>query len=186
MRAQRSRLMAGPALLLWPAAPLPIARSVGDAPITQSTTGRSLDGPRQRTLFDFDWRFRTGEVSGGQLAGLDDSAWKAGDLPHDFMVLGKGTRETAADGRAPNQRMLRLPTEPEGPFDPRSPGGDANGYLNGGIGWYRKSFTLPAGTANRRAFLEFDGAYMNAEVWINGQSLGVRRYCYSSFQDTIP
>lgn len=177
--------MAGLALLLWPTAPLSIARSSGDAPAPPFAIERSLDEPRQRTLFDFDWRFRAGEVSGGQLAGLDDSAWEAVDLPHDFMILGKGNRETAADGRAPSARMLRLPSEPEGPFDPRSPGGDANGYLNGGIGWYRKAFVLPRDAAAKRVFLEFDGAYMNAEVWVNGQSLGTRPYGYSSFHHDI-
>ncbi|MHB1069996.1 MAG: sugar-binding domain-containing protein, partial [Gemmatimonadaceae bacterium] len=177
--------MAGLALLLWPAAPLSIARPAGDAPTTPSAVRRSLDAPRKRTLFDFDWRFRAGEVSGGQMAGIDDATWEPVDLPHDFMVLGKGNRETAADGRPASQRMLRLPSEPEGPFDPRSPGGDANGYLNGGIGWYRKSFALPSATPNRRVFLEFEGAYMNSEVWINGQSLGARPYGYSSFQYDI-
>lgn len=173
--------MAGLALLLGPAASIPIVRSADGAPIASVAALQLLDEPRQRTLFDFDWRFRVGEVSGGQLAGLDDSAWEPVDLPHDFMVLGKGNRETAADGRAPSARMLRLPSEPEGPFDPRSPGGDANGYLNGGVGWYRKTFVLPSGTAAKRVFLEFDGAYMNSEVWVNGQSLGTHPYGYSSF-----
>ena len=185
MRAYRSQLMAGLALLLWPAAPFPIARPVGAAPTTPSAVRRSPDSPRKRTLFDFDWRFRAGEVSGGQMAGLDDAAWEPVDLPHDFMILGKGSRETASDGRPPSQRMLRLPSEPEGPFDPRSPGGDANGYLNGGIGWYRKSFTLPSARPDRRVHLEFEGAYMNSEVWVNGQSLGTRPYGYSSFQYDI-
>lgn len=177
--------MAGLALLLWPSAPLPIAAPLRGAAVHPSVVERTRDEPRQRTLFDFDWRFRAGEVSGGQLAGLDDSAWEAVDLPHDFMILGKGHRETAADGRAPSARMLRLPSEPEGPFDPRSPGGDANGYLNGGIGWYRKTFVLPTDAAAKRVFLEFDGAYMNAEVWVNGQSLGTRPYGYSPFHYDI-
>lgn len=173
--------MAGLTLLLWLAVPLPVASSSGDALITSSATHRSLDGPRQRTLFDFDWRFRAGEVSGGQMAGLDDAAWEAVDLPHDFMVLGKGDREVAAAGRAPSWQQQQLPVAVEGPFDPRSPGGSSHGYLNGGIGWYRKTFTLPPSTAGRRAYLEFEGAYMNAEVWLNGQSLGTRPYGYSSF-----
>ncbi|MBE3133682.1 MAG: glycoside hydrolase family 2 protein, partial [Acidobacteria bacterium] len=71
---------------------------------------------------------------------------------------------------------------PEGPFDPRSPGDDSNGYLNGGVGWYRKAFTLPASANGRRVFIEFEGVYMNSEVWLNGQSLGRRPYGYSTFQ----
>ncbi len=179
--------MAGLALLLWPAAPLSIAGSLGDVSGPHPVREQSIDGPRQRTLFDFDWRFRTGEVSGGQLAGLDDSAWEAVDLPHDFMVLGKGDREVAAAGRALSRQQQLLPSVAEGPFDPRSPGGSSHGYLNGGIGWYRKTFTLPPGSAGRRVFLEFEGAYMNSEVWLNGQSLGTRPYGYSSFHyDVTP
>ena len=34
----------------------------------------------------------------------------------------------------------------EGPFDPLSPAGDGGGYLDGGIGWYRKTFATPAGS----------------------------------------
>ena len=133
---------------------------------------------RERTLFDAGWRFKASEVDGGQAPSLDDGAWETVDLPHDFMIEGKGQAIGTAEGR----RAAELPTAPEGPFDPRSPGGDSNGYLNGGIGWYRKAFTLPAGAKGRRAFVEFEGVYMNSEVWLNGQSLGRRPYGYSTFQ----
>jgi beta-galactosidase len=179
--------MAGLALLLWPATPVLIARPSGDATVTPYASEWSNDGPRQRSLFDFDWRFRAGETRDGQLAGLDDGAWERVDLPHDFMVLGKGDREVAAAGRALSWQQQQLPSAAEGPFDPRSPGGSSHGYLNGGIGWYRKTFTLPPGAAGRRVFLEFEGAYMNSEVWLNGQSLGTRPYGYSSFHyDVTP
>jgi beta-galactosidase len=133
---------------------------------------------RERTLFDAGWRFKAGEVDGGQAPSLDDGAWEKVGLPHDFMIEGKGQAIGTAEGR----RAAELPTAPEGPFDPRSPGGDSNGYLNGGIGWYRKVFTLPADAKGRRAFVEFEGVYMNSEVWLNGQSLGRRPYGYSTFQ----
>jgi beta-galactosidase len=133
---------------------------------------------RERTLFDQDWRFRAGEADGAQAPAFDASAWEAIDLPHDFMIEGKGQAIGTASGR----RVAELPTAPEGPFDPRSPGGDSNGYLNGGIGWYRKTFTLPAAVRARRVFIEFEGVYMNSEVWLNGQSLGRRPYGYSTFE----
>src|SRR5262249_53428321 len=75
-----------------------------------------------------------------------------------------------------------LPTTPEGPFDPRSPGDDSNGYMDGGIGWYRKTFSLPESAKSKRVFVEFEGVYMNSEVWLNGKSLGKRPYGYSSFE----
>lgn len=41
-----------------------------------------------------------------------------------------------------------------------------------GIAWYRKQFRLPAHTAGRKIFIEFERARQSAEVWINGHFLG--------------
>ena len=54
----------------------------------------------------------------------------------------------------------------EGPFDP-----DANGdqgYHQKGVGWYRKSFTLPAADRGRYIELQLDGMATAATVWFNG------------------
>lgn len=46
--------------------------------------------------------------------------------------------------------------------------GDAGGgYLDGGIGWYRKTFTVPSDYEGKKVFVGFDGAYRNNQVWIN-------------------
>ncbi len=50
-----------------------------------------------------------------------------------------------------------------------------------GTGWYRKSFKLPGGARGHEVWLEFDGVYMNSDVWINGVHLGHRPYGYISF-----
>lgn len=39
------------------------------------------------------------------------------------------------------------------------------------ISWYRKSFKL-ADVANRKVFIEFEGARQGADVWVNGQKVG--------------
>ncbi|MGK9476433.1 glycoside hydrolase family 2 TIM barrel-domain containing protein [Melioribacter sp. OK-6-Me] len=70
----------------------------------------------------------------------------------------------------------------EGPFESTCPGGSGAGYINAGIGWYRKMFGLPESIRGKRIFIEFDGVYMNSDVWINGIHLGNRPYGYSSFQ----
>ena len=70
----------------------------------------------------------------------------------------------------------------EGPFDSTCPGGSGAGYINAGIGWYRKEFALPENIQDKRVFIIFDGVYMNSDVWINGVHLGNRPYGYSSFQ----
>jgi beta-galactosidase len=69
----------------------------------------------------------------------------------------------------------------EGPFDPQSRAGDGGGYLNGGIGWYRKTFAMPADAKDRRIWIEFDGAYMDSDVWLNGKHLGRHPYGYTGF-----
>ena len=178
MRTPRLLLLCLATALL--AVSLPAARPTLDAQVAAQAMTRA------RQLFDFDWRFRSGDVENGQAPGLDDSSWQAVDLPHDFMIEGKGQALVIPN---PNARAggagrgnTTLPTEPEGPFDPRSPGGSGNGYLNGGIGWYRKTFTPPASAASRRVRLEFEGVYMNSEVWLNGEKLGGRPYGYSTFE----
>jgi len=70
----------------------------------------------------------------------------------------------------------------EGPFESTCPGGSGAGYINAGIGWYRKTFKLPENIKGKQVFIEFDGVYMNSDVWINGVHLGNRPYGYSSFQ----
>ena len=63
--------------------------------------------------------------------------------------------------------------------NPSTPGG---GALPGGIGWYRKTFTLPETDRDKVIYVDFDGVYRNSEVWINGHSLGFRPNGYVSFR----
>jgi beta-galactosidase len=110
--------------------------------------------PRQYVDFDFDWRFRLGDDPVGFHRTLDDSEWRIVQLPHDWSI--------------------------EGPFGPEHASG--TGYAPGGVGWYRKRFTLSPAVQDKQVAVEFDGAYQNAQVWINGQLVGGRPYGYSSFQ----
>ncbi len=50
-----------------------------------------------------------------------------------------------------------------------------------GIAWYRKHFTLPAGTQGHKVFLEFEGARQAAEVWVNGRRVGLHEDGISAF-----
>ena len=67
-------------------------------------------------------------------------------------------------------------------FDSTSPAGTGGGALSGGIGWYRKTFTLSTADKLKTFFIDFDGVYCKSEVWINGHYLGKRPNGYSSFQ----
>ncbi len=130
----------------------------------------SAEAGRETIGFDQDWRFHRGEVTNGQAAELDDSAWRRLDVPHDWSIEG-GIYETGPESVAL-----------EGPFNPLSPARDGGGYLDGGIGWYRKTFTLPQAAKGRCVSIEFDGAYMDSDVWLNEKHLGRHPYGYTGFQ----
>jgi beta-galactosidase len=115
----------------------------------------AAEAPREIVPFDQDWRFRLGEVAHGEWPTLQDDAWRMLDVPHDWSI--------------------------EGPFDPQSPAGSGGGYLNGGIGWYRKTFATAPEWKDRHVTIEFDGAYMDSDVWLNGTHLGRHPYGYTGF-----
>jgi beta-galactosidase len=50
-----------------------------------------------------------------------------------------------------------------------------------GTGWYRKKFMAPAAWKGKQIAIFFEGVYMNSEVFINGRSLGIHPYGYTSF-----
>jgi len=50
-----------------------------------------------------------------------------------------------------------------------------------GVGWYRKTFNVDSAWKGKRLSIYFGGVYMNSEVFINGKSLGVHPYGYTSF-----
>jgi beta-galactosidase len=110
---------------------------------------------RTRTCIDFDWRFALGDFPEARGATFDDSGWRVLNLPHDWSI------ETAPH-----------------PDNPAQAGG---GFFPGGIGWYRKQVEIPEDLGDRRILVEFDGVYMNSEVWCNGHFCGLRPYGYSSF-----
>ena len=50
-----------------------------------------------------------------------------------------------------------------------------------GDGWYRKAFILPALPPGRRLSLEFEGAFQDAHVFVNGQEVAHHRGGYTGF-----
>ena len=110
---------------------------------------------RQHLSMDPGWRFTLGDPARAEQPGFDDHRWRRLDLPHDWSIEGTPRQD--------------------------APGGGAMGYYPAGIGWYRKSFRLPAGARGQDVWLEFDGIYMNSDVWINGVHLGRRPYGYIGF-----
>ena len=67
-----------------------------------------------------------------------------------------------------------------GPFNPsESTGKHFTGNTVGGIGWYRKHFTIDE--ADKKVSVCFDGVYMNSEIWLNGHRLGEHPHGYTGF-----
>lgn len=149
--------------------------------------------PRERLSFNADWRFVKGDPAGdtnldyrtlkGWLLsstpefsvntpapakpegappepaaaqpGFDDSSWRRLDLPHDWGI--------------------------EGPFKQEYPG--ETGKLPWwGVAWYRKHFQAPTADAEKRVFLQMDGAMAYASVWLNGKFVGGWPYGYASWE----
>lgn len=176
-------------------------RSVATAPVAPAINL----APRERLSLDFDWRFKLGHaqdpardfgfganqrtfakagasapnwwVAAAAQADFDDSAWARVTLPHDWAV--------------------ELPFVPNPDYKPSGKPDDedlraAHGYKALGrefpetsIGWYRKTFALQAADAGKRLSIEFDGAFRDALVIVNGYILEREDSGYSPFRVDI-
>ncbi|MDE6337154.1 MAG: DUF4982 domain-containing protein [Muribaculaceae bacterium] len=105
--------------------------------------------------FDKGWKFTLGDNTNYSNSDFKDASWRSLDLPHDWAI--------------------------EGNFSQDNPSGTGGGALPGGIGWYRKTFDFTSDMKGKDVYIDFDGAYMNATVYINGHELGTRPYGYASF-----
>ncbi|MEU8638153.1 glycoside hydrolase family 2 TIM barrel-domain containing protein [Amycolatopsis sp. NPDC048633] len=134
----------------------PAARAAGTPPAL-ALVGRTTD------LTD-GWRFALANPDGvtdpdGRFAeaanpAYDDSGWQVVDVPHDWSI--------------------ELPPTGTGTVS-------SSGFFRGGLGWYRKTFTLPPSLAGKRVSVEFDGVYSDAHVHVNGELLGNHPYAYTGF-----
>lgn len=134
------------------------AESVPSAGRPRATSGRTVE------LAD-GWRFAlvnpagvtdpTGAYADAADPGYDDSGWRSVQIPHDWSVE-------------------LTPTTGSGTTS-------GTGFFPGGLGWYRTSFTLPPTLAGRRISVEFDGVYMDSNVYCNGTLVGNHPYGYTGF-----
>jgi beta-galactosidase len=146
-----------------------------------------LPAPRERSNFDEGWRFafghpfdpekdfnhgtnyfsyftKAGYGDGPADPKFDASSWRELELPHDWAV--------------------------EAPFDGK--GSHSHGYKAVGrnfpersVGWYRKTFEIPASELGRRIGIEFDGVHRDSLVWVNGFFLGRQHSGSTSFRYDI-
>lgn len=111
---------------------------------------------RNKISFNRDWKFKLDSTQHYNEQITNDANWRKINLPHDWSI--------------------------EGSFDEHNPATVGGGALPGGIGWYRKTFTVSTSDKNKMVLIDFDGVYKNSEVWINGHYLGMRPNGYISFQ----
>lgn len=86
----------------------------------------------------------------------DDSDWRHLTLPHDFSIEGDKVASGASNAQA---------------------------YLQGGLGWYRKTFSVPASfqADRKRVTIDFEGVYQNSDVYLNGELVGNYPSGYTGF-----
>ena len=135
-----------------------------------------MNAQRERICIDDNWQFAFGSASsmekdfgcgteyftylskassihneGPYSSKFDASSWEKVDLPHDWVT--------------------KLP------FD--SLASHSHGYKTVGykypetsVGWYRKTFNIPKEDEGRHIWLQFDGIFRDARIWLNGFYLG--------------
>ena len=126
-------------------------KTIAGDPVTVEV-GSDVAAARENN-FNKDWKFYLGNNDSASNQNFDDSGWDSVDLPHDFSIIQSYT----------------------------SSGEDESGFLPGGTGWYRKSFTMPTEAAGKTVLLNFDGVYSDAYVYVNGHYVGEHHYGYTSF-----
>ena len=138
-------------------------------PYAASTEALAAVAPREHLLFDFGWKFtfghgtdpardlgfgygqgdfaKTGDFEFSK-AKFDDSKWRSLNLPHDWAVELPFVHddEQMSHGYKPVGRR----------------------YPETSVGWYRRAFEVPASDRGRRVSVEFDGAFRDVLVFVNG------------------
>jgi beta-galactosidase len=153
-------------------------------PPADGTDAANAGAGRGRLLFDFGWRFHFGNANDatkdfgfgeGQSGnfqktgnflevsslGYDDSDWQSLNLPHDWAVELPFTNDPALTSKG---------------FYPLG-----RSYPATSVGWYRRVFELPAADAGKRITIEFDGAYRETMVVLNGFYVGRHSGGYDPF-----
>ncbi|MEN2415663.1 glycoside hydrolase family 2 TIM barrel-domain containing protein [Flavobacterium mesophilum] len=113
----------------------------------------------RKVSFNSDWSFHLNDSIVDKDTIGSTTKWRTLNVPHDWSIEGK--------------------------FDEKSPAGYGGGSLNGGLGWYKKTFKVAAEDSTKITSITFDGVYRNSEVWVNGHYLGKRPNGYIGFQYQI-
>jgi beta-galactosidase len=119
-----------------------------------AVAGRAAD--RQTLNFNPDWRFIKADPAGAQAPGFDDQAWTIVSAPHTY-----NDTDTFDNWSTPGHRGEQIQWS--------------------GRTWYRKTFTAPEAWRGKDVFIEFEAVRQIAEVYLNGEKLGVAKTGFTPF-----
>lgn len=116
----------------------------------------SLHAERLTLNFNPDWRFLKADPAGAEDARFDDQGWQPVSAPHTY-----NDDDTFDDWSILGHI------------------GEQNQWA--GRTWYRKHFSAPAAWKGKRVYIEFESVRQIAEVYLNGQLLGVSKTGFTPF-----
>ncbi|OAN58340.1 beta-galactosidase GalA [Sphingomonas sp. TDK1] len=153
--------------------------------------------PRERLPLDGEWRFHLGHAADtakdfnfglnqqtyakagagtadAAMAAFDDKAWTPVQLPHDWAVE---LPYAVPPGVKPE----------EAKDDVAAHGFKAIGrdFPANSVGWYRRLLPIAAGDAGKRIWLEFDGVFRDATVFVNGYVIAHNESGYVPFHADV-
>ncbi len=124
--------------------------------IVLSLAVNAFGGEREQLNFNPDWRFIKDDPAGAQAPGFDDKGWTLVSAPHTYNDI-----DTFDNWSTPGHRGEQIQW--------------------GGRTWYRKTFVAPAAWKGKKVFIEFEAARQVAEVYVNGELLGVSKTGFTPF-----
>ena len=137
-----------------------------------------LSGQRTVERLEKGWRFTRVDDPKASAEGYDDSKWSRVVVPHDWAIYGPFSFDNDKQHLAITQ---------DGQKEAMEHAGRTGGLPFVGVGWYRRTLSIPEDLGQRRVVLRFDGAMSHARVYVNGHEAGYWPYGYNSFHlDVTP
>lgn len=140
----------------------------------------------ERICFNKNWQFtfendldafnnfglaKYSDAAGAPARHYKFSNWQRIDLPHDWAIaLPKDLNANTFAGARSNTHYHRFNTELHT---------DVKDIYH--IGWYRKEFAFAREWENKRIFIEFEGVFRDAILWVNGVYIDRHNSGYTSF-----
>lgn len=113
------------------------------------------------------------------------TSFNAGWIYHDG---GGGALDALIHGGQDNGKPVTLPHDASvaRPRDSREPNGSGNGFFVEENCYYTKEFLVDEADKDKNVWLEFEGIYQNAFIYINHSYAGQCPYGYSNFYIDAP